>query len=111
MLMETQKTTKHRNIDVLHNQDKVLKESLSLFMGGSLDFLDSNIKDTVTDILSTEITETTTKKSYADNAFKLSSNTGLHNEWEAHVSAEDMMRFAPATLTFRVCTKSPLPLL
>ena len=81
-------------IDTHQNQDKVLKESLSLFKGGTLDFLDEDLTDEVSDILSTEITETTTKKAYADNALKLSNNTGLHIEGEADISMDDMKRFA-----------------
>jgi len=48
----------------------------------------------VTEILTTEITETTTKKAYGDNAFKLSTNKGVHLEWEADISHPDMLRFA-----------------
>jgi len=85
---------KVRRIDTFQNQDKVLKESLSLFKGGSLDFLDEELSDEVTDVLSTEITETSTKKAFADNALKLQSNKGIHTECEAQVSNDDMMRFA-----------------
>ena len=85
-------------IDTLHNQDKVLKESISLFIGGSLEFLDTQISGKVTDILSTEITETTTKKAYADNALKLDTNEGLHIEGEVHISKDDMVRFASYNL-------------
>jgi len=80
-------------VDLHHNQDKVLKESLSLFKGGSLEFLDTELAGEVSEVLSTEITETVTKKAYADNAFKLSTNNGLHNEWEADISNDDLMRF------------------
>jgi hypothetical protein len=52
--------------------------------------LDGNI----TEILSTEITETTTLKAYGDNALKLSTNIGVSSEWEADVSRDDLMRFA-----------------
>jgi hypothetical protein len=81
-------------VDTLHNQDKVIKESLSLFKNRSLDFLDASLTDVVVDILSTEITETVTKKAFADNAFKLSNNKGLHSEWESDVDESDMIRFA-----------------
>ena len=87
--METQ-----HHIDTFQNHDKVLKESFSLFKGESLGFLDEELADVVTDILGTELTETTTKKAYADNALKLSSNKGLHTECEAHISRQDIMRFA-----------------
>ena len=80
--------------DSLHNQDKVIKESLSLFKGRSLDFLDIDLSGEIIEILSTEITETTTKRAYADNALKLSNNTGIHHEWEAEISQADMKRFA-----------------
>ena len=82
------------HIDIFQNQDKVLKESFALFKGESLGFLDEEFADVVTEILSTELTETTTKKAYADNALKLQSNKGLHTECEAHISQQDMMRFA-----------------
>ena len=73
---------------------KVLKESFNLFKGGTLDFLDEELSDEITEILNTEITETTTKKAFADNAFKLRTNKGIHAECEAQVSEGDMMRFA-----------------
>ena len=81
-------------IDDLHNQDKVLKESLSLFKGKTLDFLDIELSGEIIEILSTEITETTTKKAYTDNILKLSNNTGIHHEWEAKISKTDIKRFA-----------------
>ena len=64
--MHSDEQHQSRRVDKLHNQDKVLKESLDLYNGGSLEFLDAELSSTVTDILSTEITETTTKKSFAD---------------------------------------------
>ncbi|MCL2386213.1 MAG: hypothetical protein FWC89_01570, partial [Defluviitaleaceae bacterium] len=76
-----------------HFPTPLLKESFSLFKGGSLSFLDEELLGEVTDILSAEITETSTKKAYADNAFKLSTNIGVHSEWEAHISEDDMLRF------------------
>jgi len=86
--MQTQK------VNIYQNQDKVLKESLSLFKGSTLDFLDEELSARIEDILSTEITETTTKKSFADNALRLSNDTGLHIEGEAEISTSDMKRFA-----------------
>jgi len=83
-----------QTIETHQNQDKVLKESFTLFKGGSLAFLDETLTGKVTEILTTEITETTTKKAYGDNAFKLSTNKGVHVEWEADISPADMMRFA-----------------
>jgi len=80
-----------QTVNTHQNQDKVMKESLSLFTGGSLEFLDKELTGKVTDILSTEITETTTKKAYGDNALKLSTNEGIHSEWETHISEEDMI--------------------
>ena len=96
-----------RIVDTLHNQDKVFKESFTLFKGGSLDFLDKDLSGEVTDILSTEFTETTTKKSYSDNALKLSTNMGIHNEWEADVSEDDMMRFGEGNLHLSRMHKIP----
>ncbi|MCL2378842.1 MAG: hypothetical protein FWC77_06925 [Defluviitaleaceae bacterium] len=91
--MQTQNQPQGYYVDSHHNQDKVLKESLSLFKGGSLDFLDKELAGEVTDILSPEITETVTKKAYADSVLKLSTNTGVHTESEVHISEDDMMRF------------------
>ena len=85
---------KKHHIDTFQSQDKVLKESFALFKGESLGFLDEEFSDVVTEVLSTELTEITTKKAYADNALKLQSNKGLHTECEAHISPQDMMRFA-----------------
>ena len=78
-------------IDTIHNQDKVFKEALELFIGKNLDFF--GLEGILTEILSTEITETTTKKAYADNAFKTDDNKGLHFENEVDVSKDDIMRF------------------
>ena len=98
--MLKEKAGHSRNIDTLRNQDKVLKESFSLFKGGTLDFLDEDLSGVVTDILSSEITETTTKKAYGDNVFKLSSNKGIHLEWEARISEDDIKRFASYNIDF-----------
>ena len=94
-------------VDTHHNKDKVLKESLTLFKDGSLEFLDSGLSGKVTDILSTEMTETTTKKSYADNALKMSTNEGVHHEWEADVSEDDVMRFGSYNLDLSRMHKIP----
>jgi hypothetical protein len=111
ILMQTQnegQTKAHsRAIDLLRNQDKVLKESFTLFKGGSLDFLDSDLAGEVTDILSTEMTETTTKKSYSDKALKLSTNVGLHSEWEADISQKDLIRFGAYNLEMSLMHNIP----
>jgi uncharacterized protein YerC len=90
--MGTQSEGTGRLVDTLHNQDKVLKESFALYKGRSLDFLDSHLAGEITEILNTEMTETTTKKAYADNALKLSTGKGIHRDWEADISEDDMMR-------------------
>jgi len=81
-------------IDTYQNQDKVFKESMEIFRGGTLEFLGLADQGIIEDILSTEITETATKKAYADKVFRVSNNKGLHIEWEASVNISDMMRFA-----------------
>ena len=81
-------------IDARHNQDKVIKEALEIYKGKTLEFLDEELEGEVVEILGAEITETFTKKAYSENAFKLSTNKGLHVEWEARISKDDMMRFA-----------------
>ena len=98
--MDTQNdsASQGRIVNTLHNQDKVFKESFTLFKGGSLKFLDKEFTGEVTEILNTEITETTTKKSFGDNALKLSSNKGIHNEWEVQVREDDMKRFGSMNL-------------
>ena len=85
-------------VNTVHNQDKVLKESFELFKGGTLEFLDVEFGGEVTEILSIEITQTTTKKAYGDNALKLSTNIGINSEWEADISEDDMIRFASYNL-------------
>jgi len=105
--MQTQTVSQSRYVDTHHNQDKVLKESLSLFKGGTLDFLDEDLAGEVTDILSPEITETTTKKAYADNALKLSTNMGVHTESEVHISEDDMMRFCSYNIDLSRTHKMP----
>ena len=94
-------------VDSHHNQDKTLKESFALFKGGTLDFLDVELTGEVTDILSTEMTETVTRKSFSDKALKMSTNTGLHSEWEAEISEEDMMRFGAYNLQMSLMHKIP----
>jgi hypothetical protein len=81
-------------VDTHQNQDKVLKETFDIYKGGTLEFLDAELDGEVTEILSAEITETTTKKAYGDDALKLSTNKGASVEWEADVSEDDIMRFA-----------------
>ena len=91
---QNKKLSQSYSVNTHHNQDKVLKESFNLFKGGSLDFLDTGLLGEVTEILNTEITETTTKKAYVDNALKMSTNKGVHHEWEVKINSEDMKRFA-----------------
>ena len=107
--MNTQNKNQNQGhkVKTLHNQDHVFKESFTLFKGGSLEFLDSAFIGTVTEVLSREFTETSTKKSYADNAFKLSTNKGIHNEWEAHISQDDIMRFGESNLHLSRMHKIP----
>jgi len=81
------------DIDSHHSKDKVFKESLELYRGQTLDFLDAELDYPIIEILSTEITETRTKKAYADTAFKLADSTGLASEWEHRVEEDDLMRF------------------
>ena len=102
-----EKQTKGHVVNILHNQDHVFKESFSVFKGGSLDFLDEDLSGEVTDILSTEFTETSTKKSYSDNALKLLGNTGVHTEWEAGISEDDLMRFGEYNLQLSRMHKIP----
>ena len=96
-----------RTIKTLHNQDHSLKESFNLFKGGTLEFLDEALSDEVTDILGTEITETTTKKSYGDTALKVSSDKGYHTEYEAEVSEDDVIRFGSNNLDLSRMHKIP----
>ncbi|MCL1842326.1 MAG: hypothetical protein FWF79_00780, partial [Defluviitaleaceae bacterium] len=108
--MQGDEQNQSRRVDKLHNQDKVLKESLDLYNGGSLEFLDAELSGKVTDILSTEITETTTKKSSADKAFKVLEKgvyEGVHKEWEADVAEDDMMRFASSNVDLSRNHKMP----
>jgi len=96
-----------QKIDTLRNQDKVLKESINLFIGGSIDFLDKDLSGEVTEILSTEKTETITRKAYADSALKLSSNLGVHTEWEADINKDDLIRFGEYNLWLSRMHKIP----
>lgn len=95
--MQSDEQNQIRVVDILHNQDKVLKESLDLYNGSTLEFLDAELSGEVTAILGTEFTETTTKKSFADKAFEVINNgvrEGIHKEWEAGITKADMQRFA-----------------
>jgi len=98
--MQKSEEQKH-TVDKHMNQDKVLKESLDLYNGASLEFLDSELSGEVTDILNTEFTETTTKKSIADKAFKVFNKgvfEGIHKEWEVQISNDDIKRFASSNI-------------
>ena len=94
-------------INLHQNQDKVFKEGLDLYKDGSLEFLDSDLSGEVTDILSTEITVTTTKKSYADNALKVLTKDGVmgvHCESEVQISNDDLRQ--PLLTCFRrICVQ------
>ena len=81
-------------IDNYHSEDKVFKESFTVFKGKSLEFLDSEMSDTIIDVLTNEYTETKTKKLFTDLVFKLSGNRGRHHEWEHEINLEDLKRFA-----------------
>jgi len=77
-------------VDMHQNQDKVWKEALNLFKGGTLDFLgEDGLSEVITDILSTEYTETNTRKAFNDHVLKLSNNQGLHTEWEADFTTKE----------------------
>lgn len=84
-------------IDALHNKDKVFKESLDLFIDRSLDFFDLP-EYTPVESLSTEITETSTKKAFTDFVFKLKSGKGCNLEWEDSITYDDLLRFASYNL-------------
>ena len=86
--------TNHHHINNHHSKDKVFKESMELFKGNSLDFLGIETEGNIEEILSGEITETTTKKSYADYVFRVAEDKGIHTEWQTNVSGDDIMRFA-----------------
>jgi hypothetical protein len=81
-------------VDKYNSYDKVVKESFSLFKNRSLEFLDNDLESEIEDLLSVEVTKTTTKKAYADFAYRLKGGKGLHIEWEVDISRDDMRRFA-----------------
>ena len=78
--------------DIHNNYDAVFKESFLLYKDKSLDFLGLHIAP-IAEPLNTEHTEVELKKTYSDLLFKLLDNTGLHMEWEADISHDDMLRF------------------
>jgi hypothetical protein len=79
--------------DYYQNYDAVLKEALTLYNNKSLAFLGLDIADVDVPI-STEFTTVKVEKSFTDSAFKLKNGTGLHLEWEADISTDDLLRFA-----------------
>ncbi|MCL1997967.1 MAG: hypothetical protein FWG65_04285 [Turicibacter sp.] len=87
-----------QNIDTHQNYDKTFKESLEIYKNGTLEFLDVALAGRITEILSTEFTEITTNKTFADLGFLLSTRMGtkmgVHYEMEVEISNEDVMRFA-----------------
>ena len=83
----------NHNTDTYHSDDKVFKESFTLFKGKSLSFLDSSMDDSIIDVMTNEYTETRTKKLFTDLVFKISDKKARQFEWEHHVSTADLMRF------------------
>ena len=81
-------------LDIHTNYDIVFKEALQLFEGKTLDFLGLLDSGRIEYSLNTEQTEVIVRKRFADLIFKLSDNTGLHIEMEAHISKSDILRFA-----------------
>ena len=82
------------SVNSYHDKDKIFKEGLELFKGSSLDFLGIETTSPIEDVLDNEITETTTKKAYADKVFRTADNRGIHAEWEVDISEADLKRFA-----------------
>jgi len=81
-------------VDTYQNEDKVFKQSFSVFKGKSLDFLDSEMSDNIMEVLTNEYTETKTKKQFTDLVFKISETKGRHHEWQHEVTIKDLKRFA-----------------
>ncbi|MCL2015442.1 MAG: hypothetical protein FWG68_04265 [Defluviitaleaceae bacterium] len=86
---ETDKFTK-----IAHNKDSVFKDSFTLFLNKSLEFLDADLAGQVSEILNPE---TTAVEAIGDFAVKIFNETlgtfGVHKEFEVDVSKDDLMRF------------------
>jgi len=80
-------------VDTYHSEDKVFKESFSIFKGKSLDFLDNEMTGNIIEVLTNEYTETKTKKQFTDLIFKISESKGRHHEWQHEITLDDLKRF------------------
>ncbi|MCL2016651.1 MAG: hypothetical protein FWG68_10445 [Defluviitaleaceae bacterium] len=100
-------TVNDHKIDNHHHYDKVFKESLMLFIGKTLAFFDPRLQGWITQILSTEVTEISAKKAFADLAFLLSTGKGIHFEMELDLSLDDILRFAAYNIELTRMHKVP----
>ncbi|MCL1997818.1 MAG: hypothetical protein FWG65_03535 [Turicibacter sp.] len=77
-----------------HNKDSVFKDSFTLFLNRSLDFLDADLEGQISEILSPETTSVEAIGDLAVKVFsKMSGTFGVHKEFETHISNDDLMRF------------------
>ncbi|MCL1988350.1 MAG: hypothetical protein FWG64_10340 [Firmicutes bacterium] len=84
-----------------HNKDSVFKDSFTLFLNRSLEFLDADLEGQILEILPACRTgrspETTAVEAIGDLAVKIFSEIlgtfGVHKEFETHISKDDLMRF------------------
>ena len=80
------------NVERYHdNYDIVLKEVLTLYSDKSLQFLGINAK--VAELLNAENVEVEIRKTLDDQVMRLDTGNGVDIEWEADISADDLLRF------------------
>ena len=88
------------NLKEIHNNyDSVFKEALMLYKNKTLDFLGLDLA-MIEEPLNTEMTEVKVNKNFTDMCFMLKDKTGLHAEWEADISVDDMLRFCSYNLNY-----------
>ena len=78
--------------EIHQNYDATFKEVFILYRDKTLDFLNLKLAK-IAEPLNTEQVEVEVTKSYRDLLFGLADNTGLHMEWQAEISQDDMLRF------------------
>ena len=76
----------------IKNYDAVFKESFEFYKGKDLTFFGVDLAQ-ITETLNPEITQLKVDKYFADIVFRLADGTGLHLEWEADLSQDDILRF------------------
>ena len=90
-----------------HNKDSVFKDSFTIFLDKSLEFLDADLAGQISEILSPETTAVETIGDFAVKVTNKKRIFGVHNEFETDVSKDDFIRFGVYNLVLSRKHKIP----